>query len=113
MNLMMNNLEKRIHFYKDNYGLQNCEGFLVTHNKTIEAIQADEELINTSATSALDFAWLLDKGYRIWLHENNRNFEIKLGNVVATDKEIRKGHNIMKLWIGGAFFDYFYNSIYK
>ena len=113
MNLMTNSLEKHIHFYKDNYELQNCEGFLVTHNETIEAIQADEELINTSAISALDFEWLLDKGYRIWLHENNRNFEIKLGNVVATEKEIRKGHNIMKLWIGGTFFDYFYNSIYK
>ena len=89
MNLKMNNLEKHIHFYKDNYELQNCEGFLVTHNETIEAIQSDKEYIKTSAISALDFEWLLDKGYRIWLHENNRNFEIKF----AAEKENYNNYN--------------------
>ena len=47
-------------------------------------------------------------GYRIYLHENDKSFEIKLGNVVATDKEIRKAHDIRTIWIRGRFNEFFY-----
>ena len=103
---------KEIHFYKD------CHQYIeypikinlyVTHNETLDAINNQINNIHTTAISALcSFSWILDKGYKIYLHENGKEFEIKEGQVEATDKEIRKGHNIMRMWIAGAFRDYFY-----
>jgi hypothetical protein len=52
----------------------------------------------------------LNNGYDIFLHENGLDFQIKEGHVVATDKEIRKAHNIEKIWIGGGFSRFFYGE---
>lgn len=105
---------KEIHFYKD---LKDCDlkNFLeldeyhVSHNSTKRAIRENEKLIHTSAISALDFSWLLENNYRIFLHENGRCAELREGVSELTDKELRKGHNIEKIWIGGGFYDFFYN----
>lgn len=60
----------------------------------MNAIKDDNTFIHTYTISALLFSYLLDLRYRIYLHENNKSFEIKPGNVVATDKEIRKAYDI-------------------
>lgn len=103
---------KQIHFWKDtnNIGSIMYELTLKTHNATMSAIRIGEEIIHTYAISALDFSYLLDCGYDIYLHENGKSFQIKEGNVVATDKEIRKAHNIEKIWIGGGFSGFFYGE---
>ena len=44
------------------------------------------------------------------MHENHKSFQIKEGRVEATDKEIRKAHNIRTIWIGGGFDYFFYKS---
>ena len=62
---------KEIHFYKDGL-IESCYGWHLTHNSTIEAIDENNSRIYTTAISALDFSYLLDKGYRIFLHENGR-----------------------------------------
>lgn len=99
---------KEIHFYKDPDYKDNIDMYY-THNGTIAALEDCDEMIHTTAISVLSsFSWLLDNGYKIYLHENSKEFEIKEGNVEATDKEIRKGHNIMRMWIAGVFEDYFY-----
>ena len=102
---------KEIHFWKDSYGL-GCmyDMVLKTHNATLMAIDSEWDMIHTYAISALDFATLLDKGYDIYLHENSKSCQIKEGNVECTDKEIRKGHDIRRIWIGGGFDDYFYEN---
>lgn len=99
---------KVINFYKDNECNIN-DLFLYSHNDTIKAIEQGVSVIHTFAISALDFSHLLDLGYVIKLHENNKWFEIKEGNVEGTDKEIRKQHDIRRIWIGGGFKNYFYN----
>lgn len=76
----------------------------------MNAIKDGNTFIHTYAIFALLFSYLLDLGYRIYLHENNKSFEIKLGNVVATNKEIRKAHDIRTIWIGGRFSGYFYGE---
>lgn len=76
----------------------------------MNAIKDGNTFINTYAISALLFSYLLDLGYKIYLHENNKSFEIKPGNVVVTNKEIRKAHDIRTIWIGGGFKDYFYGN---
>lgn len=98
-------MQKEIHFYKDN----TCGDCTVSHNETWDKILNGETCIHTYAISALCFATLLDKGYDIWLHENNKYFQIKEGSVEGTDKEIRKAHDIRKIWIGGGFKHFFYN----
>lgn len=96
---------KEIHFYKDECFEHDA---IKSHNQTRDAIKEGNIIIHTYAISALSFSYLLDMGYRIYLHENNKSFEIKLGHVVATDKEIRKAHDIRTIWIGGGFNRFFY-----
>lgn len=103
---------KEIHFYKDlnpyfKYPDEWC-GIYLTHNETLNAINNNHIKIHTFALSALDFGWLLDLGYDIYLHENNKSLKIQEGYIEAADKEIRKGHNILKMWLAGIFDDYFY-----
>lgn len=107
-----NKVNKTIHFYKDasSAGCMNLDNVLTTHNATIQAIKIGDDDIHTFAISALDFASLLDKGYDIYLHENHKSFQIKEGIVEATDKQIRKAHNIRNVWIGGGFNNFFYKS---
>ena len=105
-----NKLKKEIHFYKDASSAGVMNNVLTTHNITKQAIKIGDDVIHTFAISALDFASLLDKGYDIYLHENHKSFQIKEGHVEATDKEIRKAHNIGNIWIGGGFDNFFYKS---
>lgn len=102
---------KNIHFYKDLVGVslpKFLRNFYSSHNETIKGIKADMETIHTVALSALCFSDLLDKGYKIFLHENGKCGELHEGVTELTDKELRKGHNISNIWIGGGFENFFY-----
>lgn len=101
---------KQIHFYKDLLELAWVEKVYFSHNETIEAIKNGEEIIHTTAISALDFAWLIDLGYTIILHENDKSAICREGKTKLTDKEIRKAHDIRRIWIGGGFNGYFYKN---
>ena len=104
---------KNIHFYKDLVGVslpKFLRNFYSSHNETIKGIKADMEIIHTVALSALCFSDLLDKGYRIFLHENGKCGELREGVTELTDKELRKGHNISQIWIGGGFDNFFYSK---
>lgn len=104
---------KEIHFYKDLKDISLYEflnKFYTSHNETIKAIKYDIKVIHTTALSALCFSNLLDKGYKIFLHENGKCAELHEGVTKLTDKELRKGHNISNIWIGGGFENYFYSN---
>ena len=104
---------KEIHFYKDlkEISLQNLlKNFYISHNETIKAIKTDIEVIHTVALSALCFSDLLNKGYKIFLHENGKCGELHEGTTELTDKELRKGHDISRIWIGGGFEYFFYSK---
>ena len=101
---------REIHFHKDMVDFMWVKACRVTHNDTIEDIKNGEEIIHTSAISALDFAWLIDLGYKIILHENGKSAICCEGTTVLTDKEIRKAHDIRRIWIGGGFNGYFYKN---
>lgn len=96
---------KEIHFYKS-LTSNLIDNIYITHDSTMSAIKNNEPFIKTTAISALNLD-LLKKGYRIFLHENGKVGELTLGENVFTDKFIREGHNVAKLWIGGAFAEYF------
>ena len=110
---------KEIHFYKDSEGelaelvkaMQEEYGFkdfYRSHNDTMREIKKENPDIHTYAITALDMTGLLDRGYKIFLHENGRVGELRLGATSLTDKELRRGHNAARIWIGGGFEDFFY-----
>ena len=104
---------KEIHFYKDLKDVslpKFLRDFYASHNETIRAIKADEKVIYTVALSALCFSNLLDKGYKIFLHENGKCGELHEGTTELTNKELRRGHNISTIWIGGGFENFFYSK---
>lgn len=104
---------KEIHFYKDLVGVtleDYFDLFHYTHNATVKSINYEICKIDTTALSALDFSLLLDKGYKIYLHENGKCAELKEGVTELTDKELRKEHDIRRIWIGGGFDNYFYEK---
>ena len=105
---------KKIVFYKDlpsdiKY-YDDCirEYFLLSHNETMKAINDDVIEIHTFALTALEFSYLLSKGYKIFLCENKRCGELTEGVCELTDKELHRHHDIRRIWIGGGFDNYFY-----
>jgi hypothetical protein len=99
--------EKEIHFYKDYpYDVPN-DVLLITHNGTKWAVENSVKVIHTTALTMLSFD-LLDDGYRIFLHENDKVLECKPG-MEGTEKDIRYEHNIFKL-IRGRYFDNYFNE---
>lgn len=104
---------KNIHFYKDLKDIslpRFLRDFYASHNETIRAIKTNEEVIHTVALSALCFSDLLNKGYKIFLHENGKCGELHEGTTELTDKELRRGHNISNIWVGGGFENFFYTK---
>ena len=110
---MVDNIQKQIHFYIDfksgSDRLMSNE-MIFTHKSTMFDIERNEQIIHTFAISALYFGDLLDKGYNIYLHENNKTLHIKEGYFEEFNRTIRKPHDIKKMWIAGAFNNYFYDD---
>lgn len=110
---------KKIIFYKDLpadikfYDLYIRDHFILTHNETMKAIEDDVSEIHTFAISALEFSYLLAKDYKIFLCENKRCGKLTEGVCELTDKELRRGHDIRKIWIGHGFDNYFYPEKYE
>ena len=103
---------KEIHYYKDNIGMYYSvidEPIIhETHMAANAAIQTGVNEIHTYALSTLDFSYLLDLKYDIYLHENGRTMLVTDGTVYGNGAYIKRGHNVMKMWIAGAFNDEFY-----
>ena len=99
---------KEIHFYKDVSYTINPNEVYTTHNGTKRAIDNNVKCIHTTSLSNISFD-LLDKNYRIFLHENGRTLECKPG-MDGTEKDVRKAHNIFRMINAGVFDSYFYNE---
>ena len=73
-------------------------------DKTYECIRKRDNMIHTTQMAVMSTE-LLAMGYKIFIHEKNKEvYEIKLGSDnTCTDKEIRIGHNLFKMWENNAF----------
>ena len=101
---------KEIHFYLDKSYCDNpyaiCE-LVETYDETETQIHSKKEEIHTTSLASITFD-LLDLGYRIFLHRNNKVLECKPG-MDGTEKDIRYEHNIFRLISAKVFDDYFNN----
>lgn len=63
------------------------------------------EKVKTTQLSFLINAWdYIDKGYKVYIHNGAEVFEVRehMENT-CSGKDIQKGHNILKLLLGGEF----------
>lgn len=92
---------KEIHFY------ENGNDCAIHSWNTVEyLILHQEPCIRTTQMGFLSWSvTLFELGYRIFIHESYKDFyEIKLGcDNERTNREIKKGHNIFKMWMSGEF----------
>lgn len=97
---------KEIHFFADNIGL-GTHRYVTDYTNTSKFISRGEELIHTTSMAHLSFD-LLDQGYRIFVHKNSKGVEFKPGMDNPSGKDIRREHNILRLFLSG-FFDEMFN----
>ena len=91
---------KEIHFYPNG---NDC----ALHNwNTVEYLILNQEpCIRTTQMGFLSMnEQLFDNGYKIFIHESNQDvYEIKWGENERTQRLLKRGHNIFKMWMGGEF----------
>lgn len=102
---------KQIHFFTNlNNSEQTSEWDLDTMcvDYSITQFMIDEPNVEKVKTTQLSFlinAWdYIDKGYNVYIHNGTEVFEVKehMENT-HYGKDIQKGHNILKLLLGGEF----------
>lgn len=99
-------MEKEIHFYECRPYELELDNIHVDYSWEDTQLSIDRgiPIIRTTQMGVLSTN-LFDLGYRIFVHENPwSSYEIVLGsNNERTVKEIRKAHNLFKMWRANAF----------
>ena len=94
---------KQIHFHEYVDMLEGL-GYCYDCYSTYQAIKDNRREIHTTQFIFLSTS-LFDSNYQIFIHEKNGDvYEIKLGpNNTRTNRDIKKSHNLLKLWQNGEF----------
>ena len=93
-------MKKTIHFYEYEPNMPIFHCWKTTKNQ----LRMGKSTINTIQMGFLHTR-LFDLGYRIFIHESENEFyEIVLGcENERTNREIKMGHNLFKMWQSGEF----------
>ena len=72
--------------------------------ETVREINSNSPYIFTTQMGLLSTK-LFELGYRIFVanSKDENPFEIRLGSNDCTDREVRMGHNLFKMWQNGEF----------
>lgn len=99
---------KEIHFYTGRLAIRNALSDVIhivtTWDGTAAAIKECLGCIHTTQMGCLAFHdELFENGYRIFIHDSDGQFEIRIGQCDRTSREIRRSHNLFKMWLSGEF----------
>jgi hypothetical protein len=98
-------MKKKIIFILDSNSLEFFnEPIYCTYFSTEEAIKRKENPVITSDLSHLSFD-LEDLGYEIYICYDGKLTHFYTGMATANGKELRKAHNLIRLFLGGALDD--------
>ena len=106
---------KEIHFFASNFDMSTWAeehdynvnvaydyNRMERFRKAMDEVDGDITIVTTQM-SFLSTEWL-EFRYRVFVHDNTGMFEIVLGDKnERTDRTIRLGHSLFRLWAGGEF----------
>ena len=76
---------------------------LVSLDTLIDALnESDYRILHTTELLMIDTD-MFRLGFRLFVHDDSGEYEIKLGKNERTAREIKMEHNLLKLWRGGEF----------
>lgn len=98
---------KIIVFYADQEAVNYYphKHLLTTYGETIDAIERGDKEIHTTSICNMSFS-LLEVGYKIFLRSHGKTLYIRPG-MEELEKELRSGHNILRMFLSGVFNFYF------
>lgn len=88
-----------IHLWMDSTYQQSPEEIYFTYQDTYDAIKSKEVIVNTTIPYFLQWKYRR----RLFVHINNIQHELTLGDCDGTNRCIREAHNMEKLLLSGAF----------
>ena len=102
---------KEIHFYTNLNNVEQTSDWDLEHmcidyvSTQIMIDSPNVEKVKTTQLSFLMNTWdYIDEGYKVYIHNGVEVFEVRehMGNTY-TGNDIRKGHNILRVLLGGEF----------
>ena len=105
---------KEIHFYTNLTNVEQtsewdletmCVDYYTTNQAITNLENGEEGAVKTTQLSFLRNAWdYIGQGWKVYIHNGKEVLEVK-EHMGGTNKDIRPGHDISRLLIGGTFGD--------